>query len=138
MADLSITAANVVRSATDAQTENGTAGATITAGQTVYKDEADSNKWKLADANASILTAAVYGIALNGASNGQPLVVQTAGDITIGATLTVGAIYVQSGTAGGIAPTADLVTGWYSFIIGIGKTASVMRLVLRGAGVAVP
>ena len=50
MAAISITAANVLKSSTG-QVSVGTAGATITAGQSVYIDTSDSNKIKLADAN---------------------------------------------------------------------------------------
>ena len=50
------------------------------------------------------------GIALNGASANQPISVQRGGSITIGATLTAGTAYYLSGTAGGIAPEADLAS----------------------------
>ena len=86
MAALSITAGNVVT--VSGTTEWGTAGATVTAGQTVYKKASDS-KFYLADCdktahdgNAEIDN--VYGIALNAASAGQPLCVQKTGTITIG------------------------------------------------------
>jgi hypothetical protein len=64
MADLTITAANVI-AGNSAKTETGTAGATVTAGQVVYKDSAD-NKFKLADNDSA--TAGLrspYGIALH-------------------------------------------------------------------------
>jgi len=137
MADLAITAANVV-SSTGAQTSDGTAGGTLTQGDTVYQDAADSNKWKRADANASLATSTGIGIALNAAENGQPVRIQTLGDINVGATLAVGTVYVISATAGKIAPTTDLVSGWFTFVIGIGKTASIMTMVMKTAGVAVP
>jgi hypothetical protein len=137
MADLTITAANVL-AGSGAQFSTGTAGATVTAGQPVYQDATDSNKWKPADGNASLAAATVIGIALHASLAGQPLKVQTLGDITIGATVTVGGVYVLSATAGGIAPVADLASGNFTFIIGIGKTASVMTLVMKTAGVAVP
>jgi hypothetical protein len=109
----------------------------------VYKDASDSNKFKLADANsATEAVRTAYGIALNGASSGQPLTVQDAGEITIGATVAVGTVYVLSATPGGIAPAApgvtDLVTGMYTSIIGIGKTATVLKLKIFNGGVAVP
>lgn len=109
MADLSITAANVLKS-TDAQTEEGIAGATITAGQAVYKDSSDSDKLKLADADA-VASAAGVGIALHGAAAGQPLRYQKGGIITPGATLTKGEHYFVSTTAGGLCPLADLASG---------------------------
>ena len=41
MADITVTAASVVL--TSGQTDTGTAGATITAGQLLYKDSANNN-----------------------------------------------------------------------------------------------
>ena len=85
MADLMVTAANVVRAA-DAKTQVALYGATVTAGQTVYADPADSGKFKPADADSA--TAAVRttrGIALNSGANNQPAAVQTEGRISIGA-----------------------------------------------------
>lgn len=137
MADITVTPANVVTYAGGSY-ETGTAGATITAGQTLYKDSADDNKLKLADANASATTATVCGIALHAATSGQPIRYQTGGDVNPGATVTVGTIYVQSGTAGGIAPSADLLTGLYATILGVGITASKIKLILYNSGVAVP
>lgn len=133
MADLVITAASVVAGST-ATKESGTAGATITAGQVVYKDSADG-KFKLADCNSA--TAAVrspYGIALNGASSNQPVSVLKEGPITIGATVTGGVAYYLSGTAGGIRPVADNVTGDYPTIIGIATSASVIDVLFHESG----
>lgn len=135
MTDLSITAGNVVRGS-NAQTEAGTAGATITAGQAVYRDTSDE-KYKLADCDSG--TAAVRsprGIALNGASDGQPLTIIRQGDVTIGATLTPGLAYFLSATPGGIAPYADLTTGDYPVYLGIAKSASVLNVDINEAGVA--
>lgn len=135
MADLTVTAANVL-AGTGATKENGTAGATITAGQVVYKDSSDG-KFKLADCDSA--TAAVrspYGVALNGASNGQPLTVQKSGPITIGATMTAGVAYYLSGTAGGICPVADLASGDYPTILGISSSTTVLNIDIQESGVA--
>lgn len=138
MADVSITANNVAPG-TGALTEQMVAGATITAGQVVYKDTSDSDKAKLADSNsATALARSPYGIALNGAASGQPVVVLKAGLITIGGTVAVGTIYVLSGTAGGIAPSTDLASGMYTSIIGIATTAAILSVAIREGGVAVP
>lgn len=136
MADLSITAASVA-SSTDAQFFNGTAGATITAGQSVYLDST-TNTLKLADANASAATASVYGIALHATLSGQPLQVQVSGNINLGATLGVGTVYVQSATAGGIAPAADLASGWRTSVLCIGTSSSNAIMCIRNSGAAVP
>lgn len=135
MTDLVITAANVVPG-TNAKKKTGTAGATITAGQTVYLDTSD-NKYKAYDADSA--TAAVRtlaGIALHGASNGQPLTIQYEGNITIGATVAAGVIYVGSDTAGGIMPAADIETGDYVTVIGIGISTTQIKMALIDSGVA--
>lgn len=126
MSDISITAANVAKTTTNS-VEYGTAGGTITAGMAVYLDEADS-RYKAARAN-SAATAICSGIALHGASAGQPLAVQTGGIITIGGTAVVGEQYVVSAAAaGGIAPLSDLSTGNYVVPLGWGKTATTIQL----------
>lgn len=126
MADLSITAANVVAASTST-TKAGTAGATITAGQAVYKLAADGLIHP-ADANDSAKYKAV-GIALNGASVNQPIdYVEKSNDLDIGATLTIGTVYVLSATAGGVAPAADLTTGDYAVILGVATAADSMRV----------
>lgn len=134
MADISITAANVVPGS-DAVRESGTAGATITAGQLVYLDTSDM-KFKLADSNGAAALRVPNGIALNGASNGQPLVIQKGGDITIGGTLTAGIPYFLSDTPGGLCPLPDIGTGEYSCIIGIAKSTSVLAVNIQPSGVA--
>lgn len=131
MANLSVTAASVLASAT-ALTGAGIAGATITAGQPIYKDTADSNKLKLADANASAATAVVEGIALNGAATGQPVSFVYQDDVfTPGGTLVVGETYVVSATAGSLCPIADLTTGDRPAVcfVAITSTTAVLRLV---------
>ena len=138
MADLSITAANVDNVETgNANTERGIAGATITAGQAVYRDASDSNQFKLAD-NDAAGTDDVYGIALNSASDEQPLVVQRSGTIDMGGVVAVGTIYVLSSTAGGVAPSTDLVSTDYVTVIGVGVTATNIELSLLTSGVQVP
>jgi hypothetical protein len=135
--DLAITAASVVPG-TDAVIATGTACETLTAGQAVYK-AATSGKWCKADADSA--TAEVRqakGVALNGASLNQPLAVQTGGTVTIGATLTAGAPYWLSGTAGGIAPTADLSTGEYVDLVGLATSTTVLKLNFTYTGVATP
>lgn len=125
MADLTITAANVV-AASGSTVKPATAGATITAGQVVYVDTTDSNLIKVADCTSATAYKAV-GIALNGASAGQPIdYVTKSNDLDLGATLTVGTVYVLS-ASGGICPTTDLLTGDYTVFIGVADTASSLR-----------
>lgn len=134
MADLSITAANVVAE-NGAKSRPGIAGATITAGQQVYLDATD-NKWKLADADGAAALRSPGGTALHGASANQPLQVHTHGPITIGATLTAGTTYYLSPTPGGICPLADLASGDYVVIVGIALSTSVLDVKYHESGVA--
>ena len=127
MADLTITPGSVI-AASGSTIKEGVAGATITAGQSLYIDTTDSNKLKLADADDAALYACA-GIALNGASTGQPVdYVLRSSDLDIGATLSVGTIYVLSGTAGGVAPSADLASGDYAVILGVANATDSMRV----------
>jgi hypothetical protein len=136
MADLAITAANVVRG-TGAKIEAGIAGGAVTAGQTVYKDPAD-DKFKLADADAGTATIrTTRGIALNGAALNQPLSVQYEGRIAIGAAVVSGGIYVQSDTPGGIMPAVDLESGDTVTVLGIGISATEIDLLIHPSGAAV-
>ncbi len=136
MADLVITAANVVR--TSGIKVEAIAGETITAGQAIYIDTSDSNEMKLSDCTTSATTAVVDGIALDGASDGQPIVYLKAGGVlNPGATVAVGKIYVLS-ASGAIAPVDDLTSADYTTIIGYATTTSSMTLTLDASGVQVP
>lgn len=138
MPDLVITPANVLASG-NAKLRRGVAGATITAGQTLYEDPTDNNRLKLADADGSATTANVAGVALHGAAAGQPITfTDEDDDFTPSATMTPGGIYVLSGTAGGIAPVADLASGDFTSVLMVAKSAT--RAILRtiNSGVQVP
>lgn len=138
MADLTITAGNVVAGA-NAKIEQGFSGGTLAGGKAVYKDTADASKFKLGDCDdASATVRTLYGVALNGASAGQPVAIQTEGDITIGGTVVVGEIYVLSDTAGGIMPEGDLETGDYVAVLGVGISTTQIRMGILNSGVAVP
>lgn len=134
MADLSITAADVI-AASDATTENGTAGATITAGQVVSLNTT-TGKYVLADADGADGIDRPRGIALNGASDGQPLKIIKSGDLTVNAVLTAGVDYYLSPTAGGIAPRADVLTGDIVSSLGIATSTTVLALDIQYSGVA--
>lgn len=136
MADLTITATSVIPGS-DAQISRGVAGATITAGMVLYIDTANNNVLKAADANASVLTATVCGIAINGGNTGQYIYYQTAGTITIGATVAAGKPYVASATAGLIADGADLTTGWYASYLGYATTTGILNLQINNTGIVV-
>ena len=134
MANLTITAANVVAGA-GAAFDSGLAGATITAGQCVYRDAAD-RKFKLVDADA-LPSGGVTNVflALNGAANNQPLTVLRSGEVTIGGTMVAGTTYVAASTPGAIAPQADLGAGDAVIVLGVARTTGIMvfRPIVSGA-----
>lgn len=138
MADLSITAASVTAADGAVSKQEYVAGATITAGQLVYVDTANSNVLKLAQADGTLLEATVKGVALCGASTGQPCVIATAGDYNPGATVAVGTVYILSATAGGICPDADLASSSYCSIFGVATTTSNIKLNIFNSGVEKP
>jgi len=134
MADLTITAASVAKSTGAVENKQYVAGETITAGQAVYLKSSDSKWWK-AQADGTSAEADAIGIALNGAAAGQPVSVQTAGAITIGATIAVGTTYVVSATAGGIAPVADLASTNYLTYLAYGSAAGVLTLNVKSTAI---
>ncbi len=84
MSALSITAGSVVPGSDARIDRSRYAGASITAGQVVYIGS--DGRWALADDDSATAAAKIPGgIALNGASAGQPIDVQTSGSLTIGA-----------------------------------------------------
>jgi hypothetical protein len=135
MADLTITAANVVAGA-GAVTEDRVALAAVTAGQVVYADDVTGNVG-LADNNSGTAQIRVVrGIALHAAAIGQPVKVHRSGPLTIGATMTAGVAYYLSATPGGICPVADLSTGMFPTILGIATSTTVLNVNIQAAGVA--
>lgn len=139
MADITVTASNVVAGA-GAATTTGTAGAAIAAGEVVFLDATTTGKWQLADSDAATAAArgqgANVGIALNSASANQPLVVQTSGPITLGAVLAAGQAVYLSATPGKLCPLADLLAGDYVTLLGLATSTSVLDLDIQYSGVA--
>jgi hypothetical protein len=134
MTDLVIVPGSVVAGA-NAQRASGTSGATITAGQLVYKDPA-TTKYLLCDNNAADPNARKpEGVALNSASLNQPITLQTAGDITIGSTLVAGTDYFLSTTAGGICPRADVIATMNVVLIGLARSTTVLAIDIQVSGV---
>lgn len=129
MADLAVTATSVLASG-QATKETGVAGAALTAGQLVYK-EAATGQFKGTDCDSATAEVRnIYGVALNGAAIGQPVVVaRNDPDFTPGATLVKGSRYYASGTAGGIAPEADLASGDHVALLGV--ASSTTKLVMN-------
>lgn len=133
--DLSVTAASVV-AGSNAQVEHGIAGATITAGQVVYRDSTTGKYLKADNNGASAEIRTPRGIALNGASDNQPLAIARSGNLTIGATLTAGVAYYLSDTAGGICPLADVGAGEYVVLLGLASSTSVLAVNVQYTGVS--
>ena len=131
MSAISVTAANVVTVA--GQTQDGIAGGTLTAGMSLYLDAA-TNTVKAADANLSSAAATTVGVALHGASAGQPIRYQISGTINLGATLVAGTIYVVGATtAGDINPASDLTTGWRTSILGVATTTAILKMAINNS-----
>lgn len=138
MADISITATGVLKGTTaQISPTNGTAPAfveylaavTITAGQALYADDSvNPPVWRLAQCDGTAAESRVAGIALNGAAAGQPVKAQTAGPITIGATLADGGLYVLSATAGGICLIHDLLATNRISVIGFSSSAALLQV----------
>jgi hypothetical protein len=136
MANLTITASSVI-AGSDAQIGEGTAGGTITQGQPIYEDANDSNKLKAAVCTA-LASAVVKGIALTSASSGQPVKYIRSGNLTAGATLALGTIYVLSATSGAIAPSTDLASTNYVTTLGIATSTTILAVAPVSSGVQKP
>lgn len=129
MADVTITAANCIASSS-ATIRQGTAGATITAGDACYLDSA-TDTYKLAIAT-TLATSKARGIALNSCSTGQPVdICESDNTFTPGGTVAVGKIYVVSpNNAGGICLSSDagVTTGTFTTVLGVGLSTTQIRL----------
>jgi hypothetical protein len=134
MADLSITAADVVAADGAVSSREYIAGATIAAGDLVYIDTANDNVLKLAQADGTALEATVLGIAMCGASTGQPCIVAVSGNLDIGASLTVGQVYILSTAAGKICPVSDLASSSFCSIIGVGTASDNLYMNVFNSG----
>jgi len=143
MSDYSLTASHI-KLLNRGNTGDGIAGATVTAGQVLYEDTADADKLKLADANSATATVrAVKGIALHGASAGQPLRYAKTGArvrLTTGSAVGAqGATVILSTNAGNMAPHSDDATGTYKTVIGtLDSTGKILTVAIVTSGVITP
>ena len=137
MGAISITAANVGEDTTYVGNSfiDRIAGATLTAGMACYYNSADGRVY--ACDNDVLASAECIGIASHGASAGQPLRLQRTGQITIGGTSAAGVPYFVGAGAGTIELLADVTTGKFLSLIGIGVSATKIKLGLLNSGVAV-
>lgn len=135
MVDLSITAANV-KWTSGTRPRQVIAGAAITRGQALRLDAA-TNEYVPADASAAG-TSDATAIALTDGQDGSDMLVALAGAVVnIGATTTAGTAYVLSGTAGGIAPVADLGAGDTPNLIAWGSGSASITLVFAESPVTI-
>lgn len=132
MADVSgITA---IRTTANTQFRNVAYGATIAAGNTLYYSTSDAEHL-LADCDASATAATCTGVAITpGVNGGSGLIAVGGSIILVGATLTVGTVYVLSDTAGGIKPIADATSGDYITILGTAASATQLDLAIIVTG----
>lgn len=136
MADLSITAANVVPGSGVGFQEAG-AGEVISAGQLVALDT-DLNDGKLYLCDADLANRAKpVGIAVgNAEAVDQRVTYARSGEVAVGGTVAVGGLYVASDTPGGIAPNADLDTGDLVSLVAVGKTTTSLEIHIVSTGIA--
>ncbi len=132
MAALTITAANV-RPGSNARTQIVRVGEAVTAGEPGYLKTSDKKYW-LTDANAGSAEAEAKGVFLTNASADEYAVLQTAGTIIIGATVTKGEPYFVGATPGAIHPSADLASGWYTTEIGIASSTTEIDVDIKASG----
>ena len=112
-ADLTITAAQVeALTSTTTVSAKVQVGEAVTTGQGVYKKTSDG-KYYLASNDVDAATATAAGISLCGAATNGYIVIVTAGEMDLGATLTPGRHYLVSATPGGIGLEADLASTNY-------------------------
>jgi hypothetical protein len=133
MADISVVATAVLAYA-GATTEDGLAGETITAGQTLYRHT--DNTWLKAD-DTSAVKAYCRGVALNGGAVGQPIRIIKAGGLNPGVAVGVGLTYGVTDTAGGIALISERAGGDFVTIIGVATTTSRIEVNIIPSGVAI-
>lgn len=134
MAALTIT---TVRPTANTEYELVNYGATIAAGDALYRHT--DNEHLLADADASALTKVVRGIAITeGVDGGQGLIATGGNIIFVGATMTAGVTYFLGPTAGDVVPYGDLSTGDYVVRLGTAKSATEIILSIEDTGVQVP
>ena len=121
MADFAQTSTSVIPGS-NARRVGATCAETIAAGKILYKTT--GGLAGLADANAAGKTV-VWGYAEQGGAVNQKINVITRDDnANLGITFAVGDIGVLSGTAGGIAPLADIASGMTVTSLGVAKTTS--------------
>ncbi|MES2570581.1 MAG: hypothetical protein V4710_11075 [Verrucomicrobiota bacterium] len=135
MADKTVTPSSVLASSA-ADVRRGVAGVAIAAGQSLYKDTSD-NTMKLYDANGVAPANVFAGISQHAAAVGQPIsFVYSDPSFTPGFAVAAGEVLIGSATPGGIAVVADIASGLFVTILGIGIGSNKVKLDPVVSGVA--
>jgi hypothetical protein len=125
--DIAITPANVIPSSAAAQSGAGKAGATIVAGQTLYK--AADGTLKLCDSNGASPIYKFFGISTNSAAPGQLVAYVTLDPaLAIGGVHLAGTVLKTSVTPGGMAPIADAIAGEFVTVLGVVNADGTLNL----------
>ena len=135
MANLTITPADVGVNSSATQTRIVQVGEAVSQAQPAFLD---GSKYYQAVANDTEAKAAAVGVFMTAAALDGYAVIAMVGPVDLGATLTVGEVYVVSATKGSIAPIADLTTGDYVTILGVASSASSLELNPQVSGIAKP
>ena len=138
MADVTQTAANVRFGTNANRALRRKSGEAFSIGMPLYIKASDGLLYKF-DANASLETGTLAGWAGQTVDSAgiEVDVITEDDDFTPGFTMTKNGVYVPSATAGGIAPVADVTTGWYGAWGIFAKSTSKAKLFTFNSGVAV-
>lgn len=136
MADVTVTPANVEMT-DDTVATTGIAGEALVQGQSAYLNSSGS-RWYKSESDDTEAKAETRGIVMTPAATGAQVVIATGGTIKPGATLSANTVYVLSVNSGRFAPIADLATGNYVTLIGIGKSTTELSLLLDPQGYQSP
>lgn len=134
--DVIVTAANV-RPTVNTQLRRVVYGATVTAGDWLYKDNTDSDKYKPARSSGTLLESGgsseiVW--ALTGGADTDSGDVAISGKVIVGGALGVGRVYVLSNTLGLMTLADDLVSTWYTGITGVASSTTELDMILKADG----
>lgn len=137
MADLSITATQVLPATSGATFEELVAGEAIDCGEVGYKNTSDGKAWRAKTLTAA--EAAAAGIAVCAAkAAGQKVVLQKSGLVTLGAGAApaVGCTYWASTNAGKIAVEGDIGSGAFVTYLGTGAAGNKISLGIVATAIA--
>ena len=140
MADLTITGSAVIPTK-DAQGQTsplypaqGIAGETLTQGMPIYRNTNDNKLYRCDATGAGVEQSRALGVTISAASPGQFVHywgIEDEQEISFGAILTVGQLYVVSTNVGMIAPITDYATGMYLTTLFYATTTSLAKFLRR-------